>query len=227
MLWIALLPKTTEGRRLHMRALIGGAVLGAIVGFSVQGPIGVLLGAFLGAGGGSMLFAKSLRNNQGQQEWANKPVLVPLEGQAFLTRAPDGMLVFNWFFATPTKEKFGDSLPLSSVEAFQAGSMNEWFSGAEDRRKYGDCLAIVLHSPDEGTKLVVMHGGSRADIQMIHSALTKAFISGRRGLQTTRAQPAQVTGRPTVSVSFAPPKPSTRPVTETPPRYSDERPTDL
>jgi hypothetical protein len=179
--WTALIPKTTQGNRLWKQATIGFAVAGGIVGLFANGIPGLLFGAFFGGGFGAYVFNRSMQQ-QHQQEWAVKPVVVESKGEAFIGGSlPDG-LAFNWYFETPDGELLGDTIPLSSFDVFEFGSMNEWFAGADDKKKFGDCLAIVVDVEHQGTKCVAVHAGSKADMARLHGALTREFIAKRRAL---------------------------------------------
>jgi hypothetical protein len=181
-IWIQMLPKTTKGARLRWQAILGGMVLGALLGWaSLRRIDGVLLGGFFGGGLGGILFQKSMQG-QDQQEWGRAPITAPSQGQAFARPSARGEMTFTWFFDTPDGGRLGDSVPLASFDSFELGSLNEWFAGPEDRRKFGDCLAIVLHAEGQGTKCVAAHAGSRAEIAQLHGVLTREFVVNRAAL---------------------------------------------
>jgi hypothetical protein len=194
-IWIQMLPRTTKGGRLRWQAILGGMILGALLGWaSLKRIDGLLMGAFFGGGVGGILFQKSMQG-QDQQEWGRAPITAPSQGQAFARPSQTGEMTFTWFFDTPDGGRLGDSVPLASFDSFEVGSLNEWFAGPEDRRQFGDCLAIVLHSESHGTKCVAAHAGSRAEIAQLHAVLTPEFVLNRAQLALSASREPQTPAR--------------------------------
>jgi hypothetical protein len=185
--WVQRLPMETQGRRLARTAMIACALVGGAIGYawgaSWQSVFG---GALVGALLAMWALGKSMEI-QHQQEWAAKPVLTDSKGEAYLTRQGDGELTFNWSFGTPDGDLVGDTVPLTRFEVFELGTMNEWFAGSDDKKKFGDCFAIVLHVEEGGTKCVAAHAGNKGELAQLHSALTGEFVVKRAALSKRRA----------------------------------------
>jgi hypothetical protein len=196
--WIQMLPKTSQGSRFRFQAIVGGMIVGGLAGLFANGFYGLLMGVFFGGGIGGLLFNKTMQQ-PGQREWGERPVLMPSMAQAAVTGPVDGEYTFHWSYEYPEGNKIRDSVPLSSFDVFEVGSMNEWFAGADDRQKYGDTIAIVLHSTVEGTKCVAKHAGARAEVSKLHGVLTREFVTNRAalsGVNAPQAHPSAPTARP-------------------------------
>ena len=198
--WVQQLVKEAQGTRLRRQAIIWAIVIGTLIGGSAgasKPDLGVVGGIFggiiicliiaLGAFGNSM-------KNPSQREWADKPVVVDSPAYAQLEGTP-GALMFSWGFQTPKGEVVGDAVPLDSFDTFEFGTLDEWFSGPDDRKGFGDCYGIVLHAK-EGTKCVAAHAGSKADMSRLHATLTSLFVDNRPVLQPRVRRPPASSNAP-------------------------------
>lgn len=204
--WVQQLAKESRGNRLRRNATIGFAVLGGAIGLYMGGLQGLFGGAVVGALLAMAAYGKSMDTEE-QREWARKPVLKASKGEAFVASSADGEPLFHWRFEAPDGNVLGDTILLSSFDVFELGSMNEWFAGPDERKIYGDSMAIVLHAEPGGTKCVAAHAGSKAEMAQLHAILTREFVTKRSTLLQKRVEAP----RPT-------PAPS---------RYSDDLPTSL
>jgi hypothetical protein len=192
--WLQQVPIEKRGSRMLRQFMFGGivigAVLGAMVGHRDNGPglfSGIVVGAIFGFVVALGTVNKSMEKPT-QQQWAEKPVLVECPAYARLEGAP-GAYMFTFGFTSPKGELLGDSVPLDSFEAFEFGSLNEWFSDSEDRQVFGDCFGIVIHAGIEGTKPVAVHSGAKADLNKLHATLTALFVNNRPALQPRLKRP--------------------------------------
>jgi hypothetical protein len=181
--------ETVGSRKAHFTMALGlggGLLLGIAMGdpkMLFAGPLFGLMAALWSMGQDA--------KERGPDKDDAAPILTKQYCEASIVRDGD-MLLLDWSLkGKRMTDRF--TIPLADAGELIVGSMNDWFAGKGDVRKFHESFVIVMPLSDGRVLRLADHAGPQSEIAELHGVLSQVLIDPR--MEMLRALGAEIRQR--------------------------------
>lgn len=140
------------------------------------------------------------------ERWKLTPVTEPRDALATAVRYGND-LQFQVIWAGGTRSDGAMfEVPLNSFDAFEMGTLDDWFRQPGDIKRFMENSAIVIHPREQESKCVALHYRPRGELRALHEALTRVFIIERPAILAHLAR--LTAASPNLAAQAVPPQPA-------------------